>query len=69
MTAVMEQNKNTDKDSCGDHGQSQRDPIRIAVLHGIEHQSPEDGIRDKRVEKLPAGFSEIGMSVLAGDLG
>ena len=49
--------------------QCQSDPRGIPLLRGVDHQSPKNTVRNKRVEDLPAGFGEIRMSELTRDLG
>src|SRR4029434_2411399 len=68
VTAIVEKDKNADQDASCHHSQRQSDPIGIPLSNRVEHQGPQDAIRNKRIKELPERFVEIRMRVLTDGL-
>ena len=49
--------------ALGDHGEGQSDPVRVPPLNCLQHQGPQEAIRNKRVEHLPKRLAQIRRSV------
>lgn len=55
-------------DASCHHSQRQSDPIGIPLSNRVEHQRPQDAIRNKRIKELPRRFAEIRIRVLTDGL-
>jgi hypothetical protein len=64
MTAIVEKDKNANQDASSHHSQHESDPVGIPLSNRVEHQGPQDEIRNECVNGLPEGFVEIRIGIL-----
>jgi hypothetical protein len=55
----MEEDEDTHHHSSCDYRQRQSNPVGISPLDRLQHQTPQETVRNKCVEELPKGFAEV----------